>query len=72
MRLADGAAALHTDRGHSLGSLHLPLAALPSLPIKGGFLTITRRLFERRVFIYSPGKRLCIAPVCEQKEFALP
>ena len=32
VRLADGAAALHTDRCHSLGSLHLPPAALPSLP----------------------------------------
>ena len=32
VRLAVGAAALHTDRGHSLGSLHLPPAALPSLP----------------------------------------
>ena len=32
VRLADGAAALHTDRGHSLRSLHPPLAALPSLP----------------------------------------
>ena len=32
VRLADGAAALHTDRGHSLPSLFLPLAALGSLP----------------------------------------
>ena len=32
MRLADGAAALHTDRCHSLGSLLPPPAALPSLP----------------------------------------
>jgi len=32
VRLADGAAALHTDRCHSLGSLYLPPAALPSLP----------------------------------------
>ena len=32
VRLADGAAALHTDRCHSLPSLHLPLAALGSLP----------------------------------------
>ena len=30
--LADGAASSLTDRSHSLGSLHLPLAALPSLP----------------------------------------
>ena len=30
--LADGAAASLTDRGHSLGSLHLPPAALPSFP----------------------------------------
>ena len=36
--LADGAAASPTDRGHSLGSLHLPPAALPSLPIKGELL----------------------------------
>ena len=35
VRLADGAAALHTDRGHSLRSLHPPPAALPSLPIAG-------------------------------------
>ena len=33
VRLADGAAALHTDRCHSLRSLLLPLAALPSLPL---------------------------------------
>ena len=32
VRLGDGAPALHTDRGHSLRSLHLPQAALPSLP----------------------------------------
>ena len=32
VRLADGAAALHTDRGHSLRSLLPPPAALPSLP----------------------------------------
>ena len=32
VRLADGAAALHTDRGHSLCSLYLPLAAVASLP----------------------------------------
>ena len=32
VRLADGAASLHTDRGHSLRSLHPPPAALPSLP----------------------------------------
>ena len=32
VRLADGAAALHTDRGHSLRSLLPPQAALPSLP----------------------------------------
>ena len=32
VRLADGAAALHTDRGHSLGSLHPPQAAVASLP----------------------------------------
>ena len=32
VRLADGAAALHTDRGHSFGSLLPPPAALPSLP----------------------------------------
>jgi len=32
VRLADGAAALHTDRGNSLASLHLPPAALGSLP----------------------------------------
>ncbi len=32
VRLVDDATALHTDRGHSLGSLPLPLAALPSLP----------------------------------------
>ena len=33
--LADGAAALHTDRGHSLASFLLPLAAVGSLPIAG-------------------------------------
>jgi len=32
VRLGDGAPALHTDRGHSLRSLHLPQAVLPSLP----------------------------------------
>ena len=32
VRLADGAAALHTDRCHSLPSLPLPPAALGSLP----------------------------------------
>ena len=32
VRLADGAAALHTDRCHSFPSLHLPQAALGSLP----------------------------------------
>jgi len=31
-RLAGGAASLHTDRGHSLPSLHLPPAAVGSLP----------------------------------------
>ena len=31
VRLGDGAPALHTDRGHSLRSLHLLQAALPSL-----------------------------------------
>ena len=36
VRLAVGAAALHTDRGHSLSSLHLSPAALPSLPIGFG------------------------------------
>ena len=35
VRLADGAAALHTDRCHSLRSLYPPPAALPSLPIAG-------------------------------------
>ena len=33
VRLADGAAALHTDRGHSLPSLHPPPAAVGSLPL---------------------------------------
>ena len=33
VRLADGAAALHADRCHSLWSLYPPPAALPSLPI---------------------------------------
>ena len=33
VRLADGAAALHTDRGHSLPSLFPPLAAVGSLPL---------------------------------------
>ena len=35
VRLADDAAALHTDRCHSLRSLDPPPAALPSLPIAG-------------------------------------
>ena len=35
VRLADGVAAVHTDRGHSLASFLPPPAALPSLPIKG-------------------------------------
>ena len=35
VRLDDGASALHTDRCHSLWSLHLPQAALPSLPSRG-------------------------------------
>ena len=35
VRLGDSAPALHTDRCHSLRSLYLPLAALPSLPIAG-------------------------------------
>ena len=38
VRLADGAAALHTDRGHSLRSLCPPPAALPSLPGYGIFI----------------------------------
>ena len=33
VRLAHGGASLHTDRCHSLRSLHLPPAALPSLPL---------------------------------------
>jgi len=33
VRLADGAATLHTDRCHSLSSLNLPQAALASLPL---------------------------------------
>ena len=33
VRLADGAAALHTDRSHSLASFLLPQAAVGSLPI---------------------------------------
>ena len=33
VRLADGADSLHTGRGHSLRSLYLPQAALPSLPL---------------------------------------
>ena len=33
--LGDGAPASAIDRGHSLRSLHLPLAALPSLPPAG-------------------------------------
>ena len=35
VRLADSAAALHTDRGHSLASFLPPLAAVGSLPIAG-------------------------------------
>ena len=35
VHLAVGAVALHTDRCHSLRSLHPPPAALPSLPIAG-------------------------------------
>ena len=38
VRLADGAAALHTDHCHSLPSLPLPPAALPSLPGYGIFI----------------------------------
>ena len=38
VRLADSAAALHTDRGYSLRSLYLPQAALPSLPPGGRYL----------------------------------
>ena len=41
VRLADGAAALHTDRGHSLRSLLPPPAALPSLPTS--FATLSRQ-----------------------------
>ena len=37
-RLADGATALRTDRGYSLRSLLLPLAALPSLPPQAIYL----------------------------------
>ena len=33
VRLADGAAALHTDRSHSLSSLFPPPAAVASLPV---------------------------------------
>jgi len=33
VRLADGATALHTDRCHSLSSLHPPPAAVASLPV---------------------------------------
>ena len=33
VRLAHGGASLHTDRCHSLRSLHLPPAGLPSLPL---------------------------------------
>jgi len=33
VRLADCAAALHTDRCHSLSSLHPPPAAVASLPV---------------------------------------
>ena len=46
VRLADGAAALHTDRGHSLRSLALPLAALPSLP-KQSHIRITIRIIHK-------------------------
>jgi len=35
VRLADGAAAFHTDRCHSLRSLYPPPAVLGSLPIAG-------------------------------------
>jgi len=38
VRLAVGAAALHTDRCHSLRSLYPPPAALPSLPGYGIFI----------------------------------
>ncbi len=47
VRLADGAAALHTDRCHSLSSLYLPPAALASLPIlnnrRAGHLCVKHR-----------------------------
>ena len=33
VRLGDRAPALHTDHGHSLRSLYLPPAALPSFPL---------------------------------------
>ena len=40
VRLDVDASALHTDRRHSLRSLHLPPAALPSLPTS--FATLSR------------------------------
>ena len=39
--LADGAAASSADRGHSLPSLYLPLAALGSLPIPNTEVKLT-------------------------------
>ena len=47
VRLADGAAALHTDRGHSLCSLYPPLAADASLPPP---YNVARHLFDLSEF----------------------
>ena len=43
VRLADSAASLHTDRGHSLRSLFPPQAALPSLPVPYGKSPVSLR-----------------------------
>ena len=63
-RLADGAASLPTDRCHSLGSLHPPPAALPSLP-PYKFANILRKILANS----PPGAplRFCGIPLMHQQ-----
>ena len=75
VRLGDGAPALHTDRGHSLRSLHLPQAALPSLPYNN-FTNYAVSIYKHKGFIHT--KPMCLYDgkhhkykqiMCTQKHF---
>ena len=56
VRLDDGASALHTGRCHSLWSLHLPQAALPSLPSRGSLRPLQFSILNYPLFLCTGGR----------------